>query len=105
MLQEEEPMKRRLRGGPSSKEGEMRGLSIGAAGKATIGDHSSGISRLVTTGIPGGTKGVCSDRVVGGAGVGTGGNGEEGGDWALLRDASTSRERANSSARLTINSY
>src|SRR4051812_13740679 len=105
MLREEEPMKRRLRGGPSSKEGEMCRLSIGAAGVATIGDHSSGISRLVTTGTTGGTEGVCSERVVGGVGVGTGGDGEEGGDWALLRDASASRERANSSARLTINSY
>src|SRR4051812_38540839 len=105
MLQEEEPMKRRLRGGPSSKEGAIRGLSIGEAGVAIIGDHSSGISRLGTTGITGGMEGVCSERVIGGADVGTGGNGEEGGDWSLLRDASASRERANSSARLTINSY
>src|SRR4051812_46511806 len=105
MLRVEEPKKRRLRGGPSSKEGEMRGLSIGAAGVATIADHSSGVSRLVTTGTSGGTEGVCSVRVVGGAGVGTGGDGEEGSDWALLRDASASQERANSSARLTINSY
>src|SRR3954466_2574342 len=105
MLREEEPIKRRLRGGHSSKEGAIRGLSIGAAGVAVIGDHSSGTSRLVTTGITGGTEGVCSERVIDGAGVGTGGNGEGGGDWALLRDASASRERANSSARLRINSY
>src|ERR1043165_4270359 len=105
MMREEEPMKRRLRGGFSPEEGEGRGLSIGAAGVATNGDHSSVVSRRVTTGTSGGTEGVCRVRVVGGAGVGTGGDDGGGGDWALLRDASASRERANSSARLTINSY
>src|ERR1041384_4407043 len=102
MLREEEPMKRRLRGGFSSEEGEGRGLSIGAAGVATNVDHFSVVSRRVTTGTSGGTEGVCRVRVVSGAGARTGGEGGGGGDWTLLRDASASRERTNSSGRLTI---